>query len=380
MACPLCGDLCSCSNAGDLAGARTTVLIDPDSLLSETAVVAAAYSEPVAVNQSASEFYRPTDTAWRTEISSRVRAHRRRRGYDPDASLELGLEAPVREEVIAVRSRFSTESRETISNSRTDCPERPADSASENEGSRPTPSRYQRIAMKRREAQMESGVLIEFPRPQTYDLFPDALAEPLPAVPRILEAPEALASADAASDGFASACQSAYASIELDSPTAVAEELAEPVAIELPLQVAPVSPRAVSAMIDAGLVCTATALFVVTVLLLAPFGPAESATQMSLVPAGRYGIALSLSLPVLFWAGYQYLFLVFAGVTPGMQMAQLELSNFEGCVPTRRTRAARAIALLLSCISLGMGFAWSLFDEDSLGWHDRITRTYLRQS
>ena len=26
----------------------------------------------------------------------------------------------------------------------------------------------------------------------------------------------------------------------------------------------------------------------------------------------------------------------------------------------------------------GLGFLWSLFDEDRLGWHDRITRTYQR--
>jgi len=35
---------------------------------------------------------------------------------------------------------------------------------------------------------------------------------------------------------------------------------------------------------------------------------------------------------------------------------------------------------VLSCISLGLGFAWAALDEDCLGWHDRITRTYLRQS
>ena len=98
------------------------------------------------------------------------------------------------------------------------------------------------------------------------------------------------------------------------------------------------------------------------------------------MPEGKLAIAMGLTLPVLFWAAYHYLFLVYAGITPGMQMAQVELSSFEGCFPTRPTRAARAAALLLSCLSLGMGFFWSLFDEDSLGWHDRITRTYLRQS
>ena len=380
MACPLCGDLCTCSTAGDLSGGRTTVLIDPDSITTQTAVTTTAYSEPIVVNQAVPEFYRPLDNAWRNEISSRVRAHRRRRGHDADASLDLGFDQPLRDEIRAVRSRFSTGNREPLTDHDGVSPEPVADRAREPEASpRPSPSRYQRIAMKRREAQMESGVVIEFPRPQTYDLFPDALAEPLPAIPRILEVPEELA-LDAASAEFASACQSAYASIELDSPHQVAADLNEPVDLELPLQVAPLSPRIVSAMIDAGLVCTATALFAVTVLLLAPFGPAAANPQMAVMPDGKLAVALGVSLPALFWAAYQYLFLVYAGITPGMQMAQVELSSFEGCFPARPTRIARAAALVLSCLSLGMGFGWAFFDEDSLGWHDRITRTYLRQS
>jgi uncharacterized RDD family membrane protein YckC len=120
---------------------------------------------------------------------------------------------------------------------------------------------------------------------------------------------------------------------------------------------------------DAVLVLTAAAVFSMIVLSVAKF-----------VPQGKSALAVALLLPATLWAAYHYIFLVFGGITPGMLMAQLELSSFEGCVPLRRTRASRALAMVLSCVSLGLGFAWAMVDEDSLGWHDRITRTYLRQS
>jgi hypothetical protein len=33
--------------------------------------------------------------------------------------------------------------------------------------------------------------------------------------------------------------------------------------------------------------------------------------------------------------------------------------------------------MVLSAVSLGFGFLWALFDQDSLCWHDKMTRTYL---
>jgi hypothetical protein len=29
-------------------------------------------------------------------------------------------------------------------------------------------------------------------------------------------------------------------------------------------------------------------------------------------------------------------------------------------------------------LSLGLGFFWALVDEHTLGWHDRISQTYLK--
>ncbi len=75
---------------------------------------------------------------------------------------------------------------------------------------------------------------------------------------------------------------------------------------------------------------------------------------------------------------YQYLFLTFAQGTPGMRYAKIALCTFDDDNPTRQAVRARVGAVLLSALPLGLGFLWAVFDEDRLGWHDRITRTYQR--
>jgi uncharacterized RDD family membrane protein YckC len=77
------------------------------------------------------------------------------------------------------------------------------------------------------------------------------------------------------------------------------------------------------------------------------------------------------------WAVFEYVFLVYTGSTPGMRLTGLRLSDFDGSTPGRTTRRWRALAMALSAVSLGLGFLWCLLDEDTLCWHDRITRTYL---
>jgi uncharacterized RDD family membrane protein YckC len=42
-------------------------------------------------------------------------------------------------------------------------------------------------------------------------------------------------------------------------------------------------------------------------------------------------------------------------------------------------RRWRALATTLSALSLGLGFAWSFVDEDTLGWHDRISQTHMKE-
>ena len=83
------------------------------------------------------------------------------------------------------------------------------------------------------------------------------------------------------------------------------------------------------------------------------------------------------TLPILLWAVYQYVLMVYGGATAGTRMAKLRLTTFKGNSPSRRQRRHRVIALYFSTASFAMGLLWAFVDVDSLCWHDRISRTYL---
>jgi uncharacterized RDD family membrane protein YckC len=93
------------------------------------------------------------------------------------------------------------------------------------------------------------------------------------------------------------------------------------------------------------------------------------------------GIAISSALSGVLLAGllYQTLFLILDEATPGMRCSGLSLYTLDGQIPTRPQRCTRMGALLLSVLSVGLGAAWLLFDDDRLCWHDRLSKTYLRQ-
>jgi uncharacterized RDD family membrane protein YckC len=97
----------------------------------------------------------------------------------------------------------------------------------------------------------------------------------------------------------------------------------------------------------------------------------------TLLPSLHVLLGLGVALPAVLWAIFQYVFLVYTGSTPGMRVTRLRLTDFDGSAPGRGTRRWRALAMALSAVSLGLGFLWCLLDEDTLCWHDRITRTYL---
>ena len=84
------------------------------------------------------------------------------------------------------------------------------------------------------------------------------------------------------------------------------------------------------------------------------------------------GIA-SFVLVAFYWVFYVGHF----GRTPGMTWIGLQLVNFHGQKPSTTQRAARALGLILSSATLGLGFAWCLADEEKLTWHDRMSRTFL---
>ncbi len=202
--------------------------------------------------------------------------------------------------------------------------------------------------------------LLSFPRSENaIELMPEVerLADPVVSSrPRILDAPDEIRQAVVPSTLFDVRLES-----DDDEPAATPD-------FQLPLQSASLSRRAWSAAVDCGIVFAATMIF------------AGVINFIGAVPhSGRNLLVLVLLVPALEWSLYQYLFLSYAGCTPGMQMAQLEVATFEGEGPTLLQCRARAIAAAVSCLSLGMGFLWALIDDDHLGWHDRITRTYLRR-
>lgn len=88
-------------------------------------------------------------------------------------------------------------------------------------------------------------------------------------------------------------------------------------------------------------------------------------------------VGLGVVIPTVLWAAYQYLLIVYSGSTPGLRIAQLDLSRFDGSRVPRALRRWRVLGSYLSAASLGMGYAWVFLDEDALCWHDRITHTYL---
>ena len=81
----------------------------------------------------------------------------------------------------------------------------------------------------------------------------------------------------------------------------------------------------------------------------------------------------SFVLVAFYWVFYVGHF----GETPGMTWTGLRLVNFYGQKPNTTQRAARALGLILSSATLGLGFAWSIADEEKLTWHDRMSRTFL---
>jgi hypothetical protein len=64
------------------------------------------------------------------------------------------------------------------------------------------------------------------------------------------------------------------------------------------------------------------------------------------------------------------------GDSPGLRFAGLKLVDFDGRTPDRDQRGMRQLAGLLSVISAGLGLVWALVDEESLTWHDHISKTF----
>jgi uncharacterized RDD family membrane protein YckC len=95
-------------------------------------------------------------------------------------------------------------------------------------------------------------------------------------------------------------------------------------------------------------------------------------------PVGKPGMVGAAAAFIAFAAIYQFLFFNFGTDTPGMRYAKIALCTFDDENPTRHAMRRRLAAVLLAVIAFGLGILWAFFDDDRLGWHDRISRTYQR--
>lgn len=137
--------------------------------------------------------------------------------------------------------------------------------------------------------------------------------------------------------------------------------------LDIPMKVATMGDRLMAGLVDLSLAGLAFLVFVL-VFVACTAHP----------PMGKPAVAAAAGTLVFFFLLYQYLFFTYSEATPGMRYARIALCTFEDENPTRKQMQSRIGAIMLSACTLGMGFAWAFFDEDGLGWHDRLSHTYQR--
>ena len=348
MTCPVCGKAQPCVHDKSTASA----LLDPQTTESDPEISSPVYAASESVSLAG-----PSQTAheqaWRQEVSSRVQQHRARRRKQGDGS--------------ALELDFTTEEPYSFV---AEPQERPLP---------PPPERFAEIVVK-----PNVPKVIRFPRPMVAP--PPAIEEvrldemPAPAldVPRILDAPED--EGGFIESDFVEVVEAAPPA----PPAAPAEQMQllpnfadihlEPEASRLLTDeldgiphAAPLGQRAVAGAVDAVIVFLASGIFALTFLQLAEE-----------TPRSRLTMVCALAVGGVFWLVFQYLFLVYGRRTPGMKLAQLELCTFADEPAPLFARQARAFAGTLSGFAIGLGYFWAFIDEDRLGWHDRISQTYLK--
>jgi uncharacterized RDD family membrane protein YckC len=198
-----------------------------------------------------------------------------------------------------------------------------------------------------------SARVIEFPRSAAIPVswIPE-LAEPVMDRPRIVEAPEVLPPPPA------------LGGILMEPATTNDENRTD---ADFPQSSASIPQRLLAGLVDSLILGSALAAFAAIFLRLNP-----ARVPLPMLIAGV------LTVSVWLWAAYQFLFVVYTGSTPGLRLLRLRLVRFDGSPAGRRVRRWRVLASFLSACSLGLGYLWSILDEDGLCWHDRITRTHIQ--
>ena len=386
MTCQVCGDICRCSSAvHNVASPRWLAdddtcataaeqysLPDPPVETESGVQLTAEVSSPVVSDDGHAESAPEDSLAWREEVAARLTRYQSRRKPRPPRYPSLRLRFEGEGGTGASSAALESDILPTISSShqalalnefngsavrdvdpsmpgrlQTEPKSETAEFAGAAEPPQPRASTSAAINAPTK------GRILEFPRSWTPPPAPlDELAEPVMDRPRILEAPEVVPPPPA------------LGGIAIDPLPPPAMEKRP--GIDIPLQSAPLTRRILSAAVDDLIIAAACVLFGFIFWKMTAIRPPRFQT-----------VGLAAGLLGTLWAAYQYLLVVYAGITPGLWAAGIKLARFDGSPAGRRLRRWRVLASFLSAVSLGMGYAWVFLDEDALCWHDRITRTYL---
>jgi len=129
--------------------------------------------------------------------------------------------------------------------------------------------------------------------------------------------------------------------------------------------------RAMAAAVDASIVVIALAVFGLIFHLAGIIFHLESGLVLSTKTAPMF-LAAAASVVVF----YRVLWCLANGDSAGQRWTRLRLVNFDGRSPTRTQRFYRLASGLLSILAAGIGLLWSLVDEETLTWHDHISKTF----
>lgn len=152
----------------------------------------------------------------------------------------------------------------------------------------------------------------------------------------------------------------------LPSPIETGLRVSGDTVIQCSAPVAPLVLRALAAAVDGSMVLCALGLLLATL----TFGGVEVVLKdrISMIV---FGIAAG-SL----WLLYKLLFVIANGDTVGVRALRLRVVDFDGRRPTTRQRLYRFAAGWLSVMAATLGLLWALVDEESLTWHDHVSKTF----
>jgi uncharacterized RDD family membrane protein YckC len=123
--------------------------------------------------------------------------------------------------------------------------------------------------------------------------------------------------------------------------------------------------RAMAAAMDASVVLMALAVFGIIFRL---------AGGLFILNAKTAPMFLGVAAGVVIF--YRLLWCLANGDTLGQKWTRLRLVNFDGQRPTRAQRFHRTASGFLSLMAGGIGLLWGLVDEETLTWHDHISKTF----